>query len=511
MQTEKRRKVVRSSAMADLDCLVRVSRVGTRKGDSFQSPKAQRDACRRDATNHGHRILKVFEELDVSGGASVRPGLDAIIARIESGESQGIIVARFDRFSRSLSGALAAIDRIEKAGGVVVSVAEKFDTTTPIGRAVVRILLVLAELYRDQQTEAFAESRRRAVERGVHIVARVPFGYTREKGQPLEPDNATAAVVREIFERRALGEAYSTIYRDLNARGITTTEGGRWTTVGLAQLIENRAYLGEARSGRIVNAEAHPALVDAETWQRAQGKKSRTPHRERKSLLAGLIRCAGCSRALTGGGSLSYFCHGQHAAGRCPAAASIRQARTDEWVVEQFFDRLGSLQGQTRPGNADLTAAQAAVDRAERELVAWRDDVQISDLDRGVYLSGLETRVRARDDAIVALELAREKTAHVDLPTVAVLEPLWDSMTNAEKRKMLGAVIDVVFLRGGRRPVGERLHICWRGEAPAGLPRPSKITPIVSFPFPDVRDGDDAAGVPGLEDLTERGLRSVDL
>lgn len=493
--------------MAELDCLVRVSRVGDRKGERFQSPKAQREACLADAKAHGHRVVKVFEELDVSGGSRDRPVLETIIRRIESGQTRGVIVARFDRFSRSLTGALAAIERIERAGGEVVSVAEKLDTTTPVGRAMLRILLVLAELYREQQTEAFAESRRRAVARGVHIAGRVPFGYRREgRGRPLEIDPAVAPIVVEVYQRRAAGEAFASIYRDLNERQVTTGDGGRWTSAGLGQLVANRVYLGEARSGDMVNRRAHDPLVDEESWQRAQPGKSSTPHRERRTLLAGLIRCAGCSRALTGGGGLSYFCHGQHAAGRCPRPASIRQRFADAHVETLFFGWLegASLIGAVAEADERLVTARERADQSELELSAWRDDVEISAMDRAVYLAGLRSRIDARDRAVRLLEEAREDAGHAALPDATVLRDAWPEMSVAERREVLAGGIDVVFLRGGRRPVGERLHVCWRGDGPRDLPRPARVTPIVGFRFPDDVDGDDAAGVSALEDAPER-------
>lgn len=475
--------------MAQLDCLVRVSRVGGRAGDSFQSPAAQKDACRRDADAHGHRILRTFEELDVSGGARVRPGLDEILRRIERGESQGVIVARIDRFSRSLTGALTAIDRIEKAGGEIVSVAEKFDTTTPIGRAMMRILLVLAELYRDQQTEAFRESRARAIARGVHVTSRVPFGYQRRdgRGHPLEPHPDHALLVAEIFDRRAAGDTYASIYRWLNELGVATGSGGQWTTVNLSQLVGNRVYLGEARSGDIVNPAAHPPLVERAVWERAQATASRTPGRERRSLLAGIIRCAGCRRALTGGGSVAYFCHGQHAAGRCPEPASIRQRFADEHVQRAFLERAGRLELGLAASTGELDAARARLDRAEAEVAAWRDTVSVLDVGADTYRAGLMARQRSVEEALgVFRDVAARHGHNTGLPDVGSVAGLWDGLGVAERRRVLSASIDVVFLRGGRRPAGERLWICWRGEGPGDLPRPARVTPIVPFRFPEL-------------------------
>src|SRR3954447_22179625 len=94
---------------ASFDAYIRVSGVGGRSGDSFQSPKVQRDAIQRWADAHGVRIAQWHEDMDQSGHKMSRPGFDAMMARATSGETDGIVVARLDRFARSLIGALQVL------------------------------------------------------------------------------------------------------------------------------------------------------------------------------------------------------------------------------------------------------------------------------------------------------------------------------------------------------------------------------------------------------------------
>src|SRR5712692_8857931 len=87
-----------------LDLYVRVSRVGGREGDSFISPEVQEEKCQALAKARGLKVGQVFTDLDRSGGKMDRPQFKEALARIESGESGGIIVARIDRFARTLLG-----------------------------------------------------------------------------------------------------------------------------------------------------------------------------------------------------------------------------------------------------------------------------------------------------------------------------------------------------------------------------------------------------------------------
>ncbi len=95
-----------------IDGYVRVSRIGGRSGERFISPTYQRQQIEGWARLHGALIGQVFEELDESGGRADRPLLKEAVARVESGESNGIVVAKLDRFGRSLTHGLAAIERI---------------------------------------------------------------------------------------------------------------------------------------------------------------------------------------------------------------------------------------------------------------------------------------------------------------------------------------------------------------------------------------------------------------
>src|SRR4051812_29421854 len=106
-----------------VDAYIRGSHVGTRRGsERFISPLTQRDAILRWARTQGLVVGEVFEELDESGARSDRPLLMKALGRIEDGSSNGLVVAKMDRFGRSLLDSLAAIDRIQKCGGTFVSV-----------------------------------------------------------------------------------------------------------------------------------------------------------------------------------------------------------------------------------------------------------------------------------------------------------------------------------------------------------------------------------------------------
>src|SRR5215208_4794441 len=116
-----------------LDGYIRVSRVGGREGDGFISPDVQRKQIETWASANGVEVVAWHEELDKSGGRMDRPKLREAIERCKAGETEGIVVAKRDRFARSLTGALTAIKELNDAGAVFAA-ADGLDGSTPEGR-----------------------------------------------------------------------------------------------------------------------------------------------------------------------------------------------------------------------------------------------------------------------------------------------------------------------------------------------------------------------------------------
>jgi DNA invertase Pin-like site-specific DNA recombinase len=151
------------------DGYIRVSSTRGRGGDSFISPDQQRKAIQAYATLAGITITVWHTDLDMSGGKTTRPGLDLAMSRCETGLSEGIIVAKMDRFARSLLGALELFKRLDAAGAEFISVSEQLDSRGPAGKMMQRMMLVFAEFELDRIKDTWRNSQQAAVERGMEI------------------------------------------------------------------------------------------------------------------------------------------------------------------------------------------------------------------------------------------------------------------------------------------------------------------------------------------------------
>jgi site-specific DNA recombinase len=476
----------------NLDAYIRVSQTRGREGDSFLSPDQQRERIEQWAKLHDHQIVWHEPELDQSGGKMSRPIFDRVMARIDAGSSQGVVVAKADRFARSLVGALSSLERIEGAGAHFASVAESFDTTTPTGRLVMRMMFSFAEFELDRIKEQWSDAVSDAVvSRGIQPTI-APFGYRKDAERRFVPDPDEAAFVREIFRRRIAGQTWASIARWLNDEGVKPRQSAEWTGSTVKQLTRREVYTGVASKGRHRNENAHEPLVSRADFivVREVFAKTGDAPSETRHVLNGFIRCAGCSRLMSGRGYkqkghprvAQYQCRVNHTAGKCPAPANVNESIILPYVEQTFFDHIGDVSAESRIDSVELTQALENESAAQTTLVTYRDDLSMQTLlGMDSFKDGLATRQRALADASADVERAKQLASGVDLPSVAHLTKVWPNLAPAERQRLFASAIDVVYVRRGRGSIEDRAKIVWHGENGHELSGPGRSVPIRGF------------------------------
>lgn len=467
-----------------LDGYIRVSRVAGRSGDAFISPGEQKERVKAWAKSQGHRIAKWHEDLDQPGSKADRPGLTAAMKRIETGATGGLAVARLDRFGRSVQDSANLLAEIRDANGVLCTVAEGIDTSGYMGKFLADLFAALAELELARIRENWDTARKSAVARGIHVSGKVPTGYRRNEDRVLVPDSAVAPAIHELFRRRATGVSWAQLARFLEDEGVTTPWGNEhWTVASVGTVVRNRVYLGEARAGKIVNAEAHEPIVTLAEWNAANKARGVHPGRSGKGtgLLSGTLRCGGCSYAMKpkmgrtrhGKDFLEYACKPDKAGGRCPAPASVKASVIEPFTLAHLFAFAKSATAHTRDDDdgsnldTEIAAAEAERDAALDERLAEA----LGGSDSDVYLRTVQTR-QTRVDALLE-ERAERDQEREPAEIEADLERVWDDLTLEDQRRILHSVFDSVFVwrtseggRNGKFPIAERARLFLVGEGP---------------------------------------------
>jgi DNA invertase Pin-like site-specific DNA recombinase len=448
---------------APVDIYLRVSRVGGREGDSYQSPEVQEERCRAQLVAHGYDVGRVFKDEDQSGGKMDRPAFAAAMERIKTGESGGMIVAKLNRFSRRVKDTLAGIAEIESHGAAFVSIEPTVDTSTKEGRFMLTVFSALNEMELEALAEGWKVSVGNAIDKGKFISRYVPAGYTRTAQGRLVPDPVAAPVIAEIFRLRGRGASWGTLQRYLEEHlpdgpparkdpARKQNPSASWPLGTVTGILRSRAYLGESRQGDNipVNKTAHKPIVTRLEWEMAQSTRGRAASDSTGALLAGIVRCSSCGFAMSrqsagarkNGGR--YRCFKNHASGVCPSPTSISATALDAYIIEGMqaeLDKLPRKQTDTTTRDETFAAATAALEAAEQEMAVYLDSVSAALIGAEAFASGAASRREAIERAQKAL--AAVQTA-VTLPTDPA--EAWKVMDEGERRRFLLAT-GVVFVK----------------------------------------------------------------
>ncbi len=134
-----------------------------------QDPEVQLAALRAHATQRGWEILEEFVDHGFSGAKERRPALDRLIKASWTAKFQAVLVWRFDRFARSVTHLLTALEQFRALNLHFISLQEQFDTSTPIGHAMFTIIGAMAQLERDIIRERVKAGLAQARAKGVRL------------------------------------------------------------------------------------------------------------------------------------------------------------------------------------------------------------------------------------------------------------------------------------------------------------------------------------------------------
>ena len=255
---------------------------------SFNSLDAQREACEAyvlSQTSEGWEALqKRYDDGGFSGGNTERPGLKAMLADIEAGRIDIVVVYKIDRLTRSLADFARIVEVLEANECSFVSVTQSFNTTGSMGKLMLNVLLSFAQFEREVTGERIRDKIAASKAKGMWMGGNLPIGYDKPcKGtRKLVVNDEEAQRVRDIFARYLeLGSVHA-LQRDLDTRGVLSkrcvTSKGKvmgglpFSRGALFHLLRNRVYLGKiVHKGKIYDGK-HEAILDSELFERVQAK-----------------------------------------------------------------------------------------------------------------------------------------------------------------------------------------------------------------------------------------------
>lgn len=245
----------------------------------YNSIDAQRDAGHAYiASQRAEGWIPVADDYDdpaYSGGNMERPALKRLMADIEAGKIDVIVIYKIDRLTRSLADFSKMVEVFERQGVSFVSVTQQFNTTTSMGRLMLNILLSFAQFEREVTGERIRDKIAASKRKGMWMGGVPPLGYD-VANRRLVPNQREAKIVRHIFQRFVELGSSTALVKGLKLDGVTskswTTHDGKvraGTPIDKAliyKLLHNRTYLGELRHKEAWYPGEHVPLVNRELW-----------------------------------------------------------------------------------------------------------------------------------------------------------------------------------------------------------------------------------------------------
>ncbi|MCV2874208.1 recombinase family protein [Defluviimonas sp. WL0050] len=275
----------------------------------FNSLHAQREACAAYVASQkaeGWVLLPTqYDDGGISGGTLERPAMQQLLADIDGGLVDQIVVYKIDRLTRSLADFAKIVERLDAAGASFVSVTQSFNTATSMGRLTLNMLLSFAQFEREVTAERIRDKIAASKRKGLWMGGYVPLGYDAD-GRTLKINPEEAKAVRTLYD---LYRDYGTIREVKVAAAVLSLRSKSRTNAGgrmqggipfdrghIHHILTNPLYAGKIRHKGQVHDGQHPAIIDPDVWRAVQAQltvEARKPRARKasstRSLLCGKI------------------------------------------------------------------------------------------------------------------------------------------------------------------------------------------------------------------------------
>ena len=398
---------------------------------AFNSLDAQREACAAyiDSQKHeGWRALPVcYDDGGFSGGSMLRPALTRLLADIDAGNVDAVVVYKVDRLTRSLADFAKIVETFDARGVSFVSVTQQFNTTSSMGRLTLNVLLSFAQFEREVTGERIRDKFAASRKKGMWMGGTVPLGYdVRERKLVINPEEAQ--LVCWIYRRYAELGNVTSLQQELDARGARSkartsrsgkkSGGSRFYRGALYTILHSRLYRGEVSYGEQVYRGEHQAIVEDALWDQVQARLVQSNQARRDGIeaaepspLAGLLYDPHGKRftpthAVKNGKRYRYYV--SQAVIRKRGTRQDRPMRLPAGEIESLVSRRLQKFLASAHEMLDLVAVNMeSVEERERLLMGAADYGQrwstLAPLEQRMFLRGALSRIVVHEDRLALM------------------------------------------------------------------------------------------------------------
>jgi site-specific DNA recombinase len=240
-----------------------------RLDQSFNSIDAQKEAGHAFIKSQGHEgwiaVADDYDDGGYSGGNMERPALRRLMADIQAGKIDIIVVYKIDRLSRSLADFARMVDVFDRHRVSFSAVTQQINSATSMGRLMLNVLLSFAQFEREVTSERIRDKIAASKAKGMWMGGPLPLGYD-VRDRMLVVNETEAALVRRIFADFVAMRSATLMVKAYVTEGVVTKRGKSFTKQTIYKMLNNRVYLGEiVHKGQSFTGQ-HPAIITPAQW-----------------------------------------------------------------------------------------------------------------------------------------------------------------------------------------------------------------------------------------------------
>ena len=376
MARKKLQNVVKNGSTRQTKVAIYIRVSTTYQVDKDSLPMQRKDLIAYCSLILGTDNYEIFEDAGYSGKNTDRPAFQAMMKRVRNGEFTHVLVWKIDRISRNLLDFAEMYEELQSLRVTFVSKNEQFDTSTAIGEAMLKIILVFAELERNMTSERVTATMISRANNGLWNGGRIPYGYDYDSdSMTFSVREDEAAVCQILKDDYIANQSLTLTAKKLNSLGYVTRAGVDWTPTAVWIIASSPFYAGIYRynrykgtENRTINPEDewvmvpdhHPAIFTLEEHEkmlsilsensRQRNSVGKQCKRNNVHIFSGIVFCGKCGNKLIstpgrkhadGYRTSTYTCPIKRRSNECDNP-SVNDLIIGEFVINHILNMLNA-------------------------------------------------------------------------------------------------------------------------------------------------------------------------
>lgn len=480
------------------------------------SIESQIEMCRYEA--RGEEAV-IYQDNGFSGKNTDRPDFQRMMSDIRANKISKVIVYRLDRISRSILDFSEMMDEFQKHKVDFISATERFDTSSPMGRAMLNICIVFAQLERETIQQRVADAYDSRSRRGFYMGGKIPYGFTKKptvidgiKTSMYEVNPVEASDIKRIFKLYSKPSAtLGDVVREITKDSCVNNRGKNWNTVRISELMRNPVYVmadvnvymffkqqganlcnqiedfdgmhgcylftGENTNrktwdleGQNVVIAPHNGFIPSDIWltcrKKLLGNHQIKTCKAKNSWLAGKVKCGCCGYAMTIKKSKTkagrYFVCSGRANKICDTPMPTIYADEFEKLIEgRITEKLTNIVIKPKAesvSNNEIIKLRADILNIENSIDTLIDKLTEADSTTTSYINQKIKKLDSEKTELLQ-QISRLEEAESKLPDFKALTnvmSVWDKLSFDDKRDVVQLIIDRITV------FPDRVEIVWK-------------------------------------------------